>query len=149
MLGDAHFEAVADFDLGIWSVHGIPAPLVRFYRGPALGERMTRILSGSKIQINPHGNFMRYGGNMRIFEAAACGVFQLVDDLPGIPTWFNVGEQMVTYADLDDLRRKTRYFLVHETERLQIAQAAQAHAYAQHTYDQRMAKLVTLVASLR
>lgn len=141
-------EAAADFDLGIWSVHGIPPSLVPFYRGPALGERMTRILSGSKIQINPHGNFMRYGGNMRIFEAAACGVFQLVDDLPGIPTWFSLGDQIVTYTDLDDLRRKTRYYLDHETERQQIAQAAQAHAYAHHTYDHRMAKLVDLVSSL-
>ncbi|MHB8629522.1 MAG: glycosyltransferase family protein [Aggregatilineales bacterium] len=141
-------EAVSDFDLRLWSVHGVPTSLARFYRGPALGERMLRILGGSKIQINPHGNFMRYGGNMRIFEAAACGVFQLVDDLPGIPTWFSVGEQIITYRDVGDLRRKTRYYLDHEYERQQIAQAAQAHAYAHHTYDHRMAALVDRVTGL-
>jgi hypothetical protein len=137
-------EAVSDYDLGVWSIHAIPPSLQPYYRGPALGEQMLRALCGSKIQINTHGNSMRYGGNMRLFEAAACGIFQIADDLPGIGKWFTPGETIVTYRDRAHLRAQVAYYLQHETERQQIAQAAQAHVYAHHTYDQRMAALVQL-----
>ncbi len=142
-------EAVRDLGLAIWSVHGLPPSLEPYYRGPALGERMLRILCGSRMQINPHGNFMRWGGNMRLFESAACGVFQLADNLPGIPNWLVPGEHIVTYDNIDDLRRKVRYYLDHDDERQQITQTAQAHVYAHHTYDHRMAKLVELVTDVR
>jgi hypothetical protein len=141
-------EAVRNFDLGIWSVHGMPPSLAQYYRGPALGEKMLRILRGSKVQINSHGNFVRWGGNMRLFEAAGCGVFQIADDLPGIANWFEIGKHIVTYRDFDDLCLKTHYYLEHEDERREIAQAAQAHVYANHTYDHRMARLVNLIEAL-
>lgn len=138
-------EAAREFGLGVWSVHGVPESLQPYYRGPALGERMLRIICGSKIQINPHGNFMRYGGNMRTFEAAACGVFQITDDLPGTTRWFKPGEQIVVYHDLAQLRDLVAYYLKHADERCQIAAAARTHVYAHHTYDQRMAAIVSLL----
>ena len=145
----AALEAVRDCGLGIWSIHAIPPSLQANYRGPALGETMLRILRGSHIQVNPHGNFMRYGGNMRLFEAAACRVFQIADDRPGIPTWLTPGEHIVTYRDPAHLRELVAYYLRHPDERESIATAAQAHVYAHHTYDQRMAALVALVDEAR
>ncbi len=141
-------EAVRDCGLGVWSVHKLPPSLNPYYRGPALGERMLRVLCGSKIQVNPHGNFMRYGGNMRLFEAAGCRVFQIADDLPGVSAWFTPGQNIVTYRDPAHLREQVAYYLRHDDERQQIALAAQAHVYAHHTYDQRMAALTNLVGGL-
>ncbi|MCB9453796.1 MAG: glycosyltransferase [Anaerolineaceae bacterium] len=141
----AALAALADFDLGIWSVHDVPAGLRRFVRGAALGADMLRILSAAKVTINVHGDFMRYGGNMRLFEAAGSGVFQIADDLPGTREWFTEGETIVTYRDLDDLRVKVAYYLAHEDERQAIIQQAQAHVYAHHTYDQRIARIETLL----
>jgi spore maturation protein CgeB len=138
-------EAIRECGLGIWSIHGIPASLTANYRGPALGETMLRILCGAKIQVNPHGNFMRYGGNMRLFEAAGCGVFQIADDLPGVQRWFTSGETIVTYRDPAHLREQVQYYLTHDSERAAIAKAAQAHVYAHHTYDHRMTALVSLI----
>jgi spore maturation protein CgeB len=138
-------ETVTDLNLGVWSIHSIPPTLQDYYRGPALGEKMLRALCGSKIQINPHGNFMRYGGNMRLFEAAACGVFQITDDRPGISTWFNVGTQIITFRDPAHLRQLALHYLHADDERQQIAQEAQAHVYAHHTYDHRMKALVDYV----
>jgi len=141
-------EAVKDLGLGVWSIHALPASLQDCYRGPALGEAMLRAVCASKIQVNPHGNFMRWGGNMRLFEAAACGVFQITDDRPGIPTWFTVGEQIVTFRDPAHLRDLVRHYLRADDERAQIAAAAREHVYAHHTYDHRMQALVELVAAL-
>jgi hypothetical protein len=145
----AAMEALRDFDLGIWSVHEVPPTLRPYYRGAALGEQMLRITQAAKIVINAHGDFMRYGGNMRLFEVGGVGAFQIADDRPGVSQWFTVGEHLVTYRDLDHLRELVRYYLDHDDERQRIAAAGQAHVYAHHTYDQRMARLLQLLNETR
>jgi hypothetical protein len=145
----AALEALADFNLGIWSVHEVPASLKRFYRGPALGEQMLRVTCGGKIALNPHGDFMRYGGNMRLFEACGVGAFQIVDDRPGVHEWFRVDEHLVTYRDPAHLRKLVAYYLDHESERAQIAAAGRRHVREHHTYDQRMTRLVEMINEIR
>ncbi len=141
----AALEAVADLGLGVWSVHDVPASLRPYYRGEALGEEMFRVLSAAKISINAHGDFMRYGGNMRLFEAAAVGAFQLVDNRPGVHEWFTDGEHLVTYNSPADLREKVQYYLAHPEARQAIANAAREHVLAHHTYDHRMEAAMALM----
>lgn len=136
--------ALADLDLGIWSVHDVPAELRPHLRGSALGETMLRVLSAARLTLNPHGNFMRYGGNMRLFEAAGVGVLQFTEDLPGVRTWFTPGETIVTYTDDTDLREKVAYYLRHAAEREALAERARAHVYAHHTYTQRVEAFLKL-----
>ena len=144
----AALECLRDFDLGIWSVSEVPGSLRARYRGEALGDKMLQALSSVKISLNVHGDFMRYGGNMRLFEAAAVGAFQIVDDRPGVHEWFKDGEHLVTFRDHDDLRDKARYYLDNESERRRIAAAARAHALAHHTYAHRLARLEELLGEL-
>jgi spore maturation protein CgeB len=141
-------EALRDFDMGIWSVHDVPATLKKNFRGYALGEDMLEVFSAAKMTINIHGDFMHYGGNMRLFEAAGVGIFQIADDLPGLHQWFTEGETIVTFRDLSDLRQKVAYYLSHHDEREAILQRAQSHVYQNHNYDQRMMRVETLIASL-
>ena len=141
-------ESLREFDLGIWSVHEAPASLEPFYRGSALGESMLQVLSSARISINVHGDFMRYGGNMRLFESAAVGAFQIVDDRPGVAEWFTVGEHLVTFSDTADLQEKVRYYLDHESERQAIAEAARQHVLAHHRVAQRLARVEELLGEL-
>jgi len=127
----------------------VPESLRPYLRGRALGEQMLRILSAAKIAFNAHGDFVYYGGNMRLFELAAIGAFQIVDDLPGVREWFTPGENIITYSDEADLRDKVAHYLAHPEERARIAASARAHVAAHHTYDQRMARLMAEVARLR
>lgn len=140
--------ALTGCDLGIWSVHEVPPELRPFLRGAALGEAMLRVLSAARMTINTHGNFMRYGGNMRLFEAAGVGVLQLAEDLPGIRQWFTPGETIVTYQNMEDLQQKAAYYLRHDAEREALAQRARDHVYAHHTYDQRVERLEKLLEAL-
>jgi spore maturation protein CgeB len=142
-------EALRDFDLGIWSVHDVPASLKKYVRGDALGEDMLRILSAAKLTINTHGDFMRYGGNMRLFEAAGVGTLQLADDLPGNRQWFTPGETIVLYSSMNDLRAKAAYYLEQEGERTTIAQQARAHVYTHHTYKQRVDQLEVILGRIK
>jgi len=141
-------ESLREFDLGIWSMHEVPPSLRPFQRGSALGETMMQVLSSVKISVNIHGDFMRYGGNMRLFESAALGAFQIVDDRPGVHEWFRDGEHLVTFSDPADLREKVRYYLAHDEERQRIAAAARAHALAHHRYDQRLARVEALLGEV-
>ena len=143
----AALSALQAHNLGIWSVHDVPQVLRPFLRGYALGAQMMRVLSAATISLNVHGDFMRYGGNMRLFEAAAMGAFQLVDDRPGVPTWFTVGEHLQTYRDHDDLQQQVAYYLApeHQAQRQAIAQAARQHALTHHTYAQRLNRLEMLL----
>ena len=139
--------ALRDFDLGIWSIHDLPPALRPFLRGEALGEPMLEILSAAKLTVNPHGQTMQYGGNMRLFEAAAVGTLQITDDRPGIHEWFTPGENILTFRDEADLRDKVAWFLAHDDEREEMARRARQHVLAHHRYDQRVERIEALLAS--
>jgi hypothetical protein len=144
-------EALRDFDLGIWSVHDVPASLRPFVRGKALGEEMLKILSASKVCFNTHGDFVYYGGNLRLFEVAGAGICQVAEDLPGTRAWFpdvDGGATILTYRDTAELRAALSHYLSHDAERESLARRARAHVYAQHTYDHRAARFDELIAAL-
>jgi spore maturation protein CgeB len=145
----AALEALRDFDLAIWSIHEVPPSLRGPYRGEALGAEMIKAMSGSKIVVNPHGDFMPFGGNLRLFEACGAGALQLTDDLPAVRRWFTVGEHIEAFDGPDHLAKRVAYYLSHEAERLRIALAGQAHVHASHTYDERMSRLMNMVEALR
>lgn len=141
----------AGVDLGIWSVHDVPASLRKHLRGPALGEDMERIVSAGKVSVNTHGDFMLYGGNLRLFETAGAGVFQISDDLPGTRMWFPEVDGTPTialYDREDELVERVVYYLAHDAERQAAADAARAHVYANHTYDVRAAQFEEGIAAL-
>jgi hypothetical protein len=141
-------EALRDFDLGIWTVHDVPESLRRFARGRALGEATLRIMSAAKINLNVHADFVWYGGNIRLFEAAGVGRLQIADHLPGTLKWFSEGETIVTFRDLDDLRAKVAYYLAHDTEREAIGARGRAHVYAHHSFDERVPRIEALIGEL-
>jgi hypothetical protein len=141
-------EALRDFDLGIWSVHDVPENLKPFVRGRALGETTLRIMSAAKINLNVHADFVWYGGNIRLFEAAGVGRLQIADHLPGTLKWFTEDQTIVTFKDTDDLRGKVTHYLSHNSEREAIARHGREHVYAHHSFDVRMLRIETLIAEL-
>jgi spore maturation protein CgeB len=145
----AALEALRDLDLAIWSVHEVPGSLRSAFRGALLGEEALRALSAATVAVNPHGNFMRYGGNLRLFELCGIGALQITDDRPGVHRWFDVGEHLVTYRDPGDLRRLVGHYLTHDEERRRVAAAGQRHVHLHHTYEDRMRRLMELVQEVR
>jgi len=137
--------ALQPYGLALWSVHEVPQILMSAYRGPALGDDMMRAVSGSTVVVNPHGDFMKDGGNQRLFEACGAGRLQITNHSPAVQRWFNVGEHLVTYRDQEELRALVTYFLENREARERIARAGQEHVYAHHTYDHRMQQLLDLL----
>ena len=118
----------------------MPEPNVR-----QSSEDSNRIFNASRVNLNLHsspwcdgvnpvGDFV----NPRTFELAGARCFQLVDERSELAHFFEPGVELVTFADIDECRRKLRYYLDHPDERAEIAAAGQRRALAEHTYRHRM-----------
>lgn len=93
--------------------------------------------SGTKIALNHHREFCTLAKDEeqyldhgeaeslgpRAYEIAACGAFQLCDDTRAeLADVF--GDSVATYSGITDLRDKASYYLQHDRERREMAQAA-------------------------
>lgn len=82
----------------------------------------------------------------RIFEVAAAGAFQLVEDLSGeLGNYFKLGKELVACRNADEFAEGIRYYLSHPAERLRITKAAQARCLRDHTYDSRVSTIMEKV----
>lgn len=150
------FAGLLDTPLKIWGTEwNLATPLgarvVNANRRLA-PEEYVKIFSASRINLNLHSS-LTYPGvdpvgdflNPRVFEIAACGGFQLVDEREYLPEMYDVGREIVTYRSLDDLRGKIDHYLKSPDERSAIAEAGMRRTLAEHTFTHRMARLVNTV----
>ena len=102
-------------------------------------DQMLAIFEQSKVNIDlyasSHGAEPQIKG--RTFEVPACGGFLLDGKAAEIEEYFELGKELVTYDDVDDLIEKTRYYLEHDSERVAIQAAGTARVHAEHTYRHR------------
>ncbi len=106
---------------------------------------MTRLLAESRLVLN---DTLADDLNMRVFEALGAGSLLLTNRLPpesGLEQLFVDREHLVLWDGADDLLRTVRYYLdaAHADERKRIAAAGQAEVLAHHTYDHRVAQIIT------
>ena len=152
------FLQLLNEDFKIWGVEwNKNSPL-----GKALqrdGERIStedcvKIFNASKINlnlhsssyhtgVNPHGDFV----NPRVFEIASCGAFQLVDPRSEMAELFEIGKEVETFKDIDDLREKMKFFIANPEKMSEIAEAGRQRVLREHTYKHRMDQLLKIVAA--
>ena len=120
------------------------AHLINGFFTPA---QMVQMFASSKITINIHTWHGRWdhGTNPRVFEAAGCGIFQLVDHRRELPELFEMGREMISYEKISDVLPLVKKYLADDASRQKIAQAAQARAHSQHTYVNRMKEMLEVV----
>lgn len=144
----AVFKHLAGYDVKLW---GSPAPL--WMRGSAVKSmhqgrgvydfEKVRAFRGAKIVLNNLHFGEVWGVNVRCFEAAAAGAFQMVDWRPGIEHLFADGAELVTFKGINDLKEKIDYWLPRDDARRAVGVAAMRRAYAEHTYEHRLNSLLS------
>ena len=137
------FKHLAEYDVKLW---GPPAPLwmetgpvAAMYQGRSvLNHEKAKAFLGAKIVINTihYGEIL--GLNVRAFETAGIGAFQLVDWRPGLDSLFEDGKELVAFSGIDDLKKKISFWLPREEERHKIAESGRQRAYKDHTYQMRL-----------
>lgn len=121
-------------------------------------ETVVNYYNGSKIVLNIHRpsdekyNKNRMGIiaksiNNRTFDAASCEAFQLIDSKEELANHFEVGKEIISFQDKNDLLEKIHYYIAHDEERKQIAIQARNRVLSSHTFQHRIDQLLMQVQS--
>lgn len=73
------------------------------------------------------------GGALRLFEVTGVGATLLVEDSPTVRDLFAVGEEVITYRNLDEAVERARWLSENPAERERIALAGQRRTLQHHT----------------
>lgn len=87
---------------------------------------------------------VRDGVKVRHFEIPGAGGFQLSYYAEGLERYFEIGDEIAIYLDLDELVEKVEYYLTHEAERERIARAGHARSLG-YTMEARLSDLLSEV----
>jgi spore maturation protein CgeB len=88
------------------------------------------------------------GLNLRAFELAACGVFQLLQRVPSVEEFFIVGKEIVCFDTKEEMLDKIRFYLAHDEERRRTAAAARERVLRDHTWANRVRQMVRLMSEM-
>ena len=117
-----------------------------YFKGKASGETVRKIYCASKIVLNINHPQSKNGMNTRTFEIPSCEAFGIVDYISGIEELFNVGEEIVCYKNIVELKELITYYLGHPGERDAIAKKGYERVKQEHTWCHRMKKVIDTVA---
>jgi spore maturation protein CgeB len=123
------FKGLEGFDLAIWGEDYWQERCKdkflreRWQKKAMYGEDMSKVLNASKISLNILREQNKGSCNMRTFEAPACKAFVLAEKSLEAGEFFKEGKEAVYFSNPEELREKANYYLKHDKERENIAQA--------------------------
>jgi len=128
-------------------------------------EEMVRVINQSKINLNLSNSVswdLRYlvsspralyktirspkkveQMKARPFEINGCGGFQLSYYVEGLERYYEIGQEIAVYLDVDDLIDKVKYYLTYADERETIAERGYQRTLSEHTYEKRFQSILT------
>jgi spore maturation protein CgeB len=147
----ALYNQLSEYDVKLWG-DPIPrwmpkGPVHEMHQGRfVMNEEKARAFLGAKIVLNNLHYGEVWGVNVRAFEAAGIGAFQMVDWKPGLDQLLQDGKEVVSFRGVGDLHEKLRYWLGRPEDRAIIAAAGKARAHREHTYAIRLSTLLETLA---
>jgi hypothetical protein len=117
--------------------------LSQYWHGFVLGREYRLALGGCKIAPCLVRRANRDGNAMRTFEIPACKAFMLAERTDEHLDLFEEGKEMVCFSSAEEMVDKIRYYLVHDNERRQVAEAGyQKVTTGKHTYQDRLIEIL-------
>ncbi|SHJ00922.1 CgeB family protein [Flavobacterium terrae] len=109
------------------------------------GERKADVLFGSKIIFNNFHYAEINSANVKFFEIAGIGGFQICDYKPILEEYSFVDLKEFTFKTIDQAIELIRYYIDEPTLRYKIAFEQQAHFTLHHTYEKRLEQILKIV----
>jgi hypothetical protein len=144
-----YVRRLLDLPLEIYGKWGKP---VRYERavmrhvkaGGVWGQALLDVYNTSKIVLNiTNWDPARYVAlNQRVFDVPATGAFLLTDYSPELAEHFRIGEEIVCFTEVADLRDRACYYLAHDAQREAIARRGYERARTLPTVTDRMREVV-------
>jgi hypothetical protein len=120
---------------------------VNKYKGAIWTDEYVKVINGSKIILNlflDHYSKVKSGVNLRTVEIPACQAFELSQHVPGIKVFFEIGKDMETFKDNNELIEKIDYFLKNDNERNIIAKSGYKKA-VKFTFENQVKKILECI----
>ena len=142
---------LVEFGLAVWGPGWRKTSLRDYCRGELLGhEDYIRAYAGASVAVNvactDDGADVRDpGASRRLFELAAIGVPQVVEEHLDIHEHFREGSEVLVARSAQELRGFTAEALHDRAWAEQVAAGARHRALAEHTYMHRLAALLQVV----
>ena len=142
---------LVEYGLALWGVGWRKTKLRDYCRGEVLSQAdYVRAYAGASVAANvpccddagPDGE---PGCNRRLFELAAIGVPQVVEDRPDLHAHFREGSEILVARSTAELKSLVREALQDRPWAEQVAAGARQRALAEHTYMHRMRALLGAV----
>lgn len=142
---------LVEYGLALWGPGWRKTKLRDYCRGEVLDQGdYVRAYAGASVAVNvpcgedagPEGE---PGCNRRLFELAAIGVPQVVEDRPDLHAHFREGSELLVARSTAELKSLVREALQDRPWAEQVAAGARQRALAEHTYMHRMRALLGAV----
>lgn len=105
---------------------------------------LAKIYNASDINLNISRVQLKTTVNQRVFDVPACKAFLITDYREEIKDYFVIGEEVICYRDVQELKGLIGYYLQHPEERRMIAEAGYQRVLKEHTYVHRMRRLIEI-----
>lgn len=106
----------------------------------AINDKHSIICQSSKIVIGIDGwPDHKYSWSARMYRVMCAGGFYLTTYTKGLEDYFDIGKELETYKDEDELIVKILYYLQHDSEREEIAKKGQEKVKNLHKFANRLA----------
>jgi len=146
-------KELADYDLGIWGPDWKKGlrnhPLEKCIKGEDLKpEEWLKVFNTAKIIIVIHyqdGITPCYQASPKVYETLASRGLVMCDNQKDVKTLFEDQKHLVIYNDAKDLKNKIDHFLTDDKKRNDIVQAAQNEVGENHTYKNRIKKMLRVI----
>jgi spore maturation protein CgeB len=126
-----------------WDRHAATRP---YFRGRAWGREVRLAFSGAKIVVNLVRRANRDSHGPRTFEIPACGGFMLTDRTDEQCSLLAEDKEAVYFSSTEEMVDKIRYYLGHDSQRRQIAQAGYRSITSEkHTYADRLKTIIETI----
>lgn len=101
-------------------------------------QEMPKVFGLSKINLNITSRSIESGIPQRVWDIMAAGGFCLTNYQPEIEEYFEIGQEIEVFHDLEELEQKVEYYLTHEEERVRIARKGFEKVQKEHDYINRL-----------
>lgn len=105
------------------------------------GTRKSEVIFGSKIVFNNFHYAEIESANVKFFEIAGIGGFQICDYKPVLKEYSKVDIDKFTFKSIDEAYELIQYYLDKPLLRHELAEEQRAHFLQNHTYEHRISEI--------
>ena len=140
-------EIMKKYEIKLWGSfpRWVDSPVKKTFQGKSVTEEeKSKAFGAAKVVLNTFQGEV-FGVNQRLFEIAGCGGFQMCEHRDVVGDFFEIGKEIVTFQNLDDLMEKLDYYMTHPEEKQKIADAAYERAHKEHTFKHRLETMFEII----